>query len=99
MVLNMGGMANAWDHSVRYDGAFEMGRQLTWAWGQALEDARSDHQAMLSKESVTEWYAALPIRKSLSPLAISPVYEGYYLNEATQSDDHEHLQTLGMHWK
>ena len=40
LLLNMGGMSNAWDHSVRYDGAFEMGRQLTWAWSQALDDAK-----------------------------------------------------------
>ena len=100
MVLNMGGMANAWDHSVRYDGAFEMGRQLTWAWSQALEDAKDPiTKAMLSKESVTDWYAALPIRKGLSPLAIAPVYEGYYLDEATQSDYDEHWQTLGMQWE
>ncbi len=100
MILNMGGLANAWDHSVRYDGAFEMGRQLTWAWSQALEDAKDPiTKAMLSKESVTDWYAALPIRKGLSPLAIAPVYEGYYLDEATQSDYDEHWQTLGMQWE
>ena len=30
MVLNMGGLANGWDHGVRYRGTYEMGRQLTW---------------------------------------------------------------------
>jgi len=100
LVINMGGMSNAWDHSVRYDGAFEMGRQLTWAWSQALEDAKDPiTQAMLSKEKVTDWYAALPLRKGLSPLAIAPTYEGYYLDEATQSDYDAHWQTLGMQWQ
>jgi putative CocE/NonD family hydrolase len=100
MVLNMGGMANAWDHSVRYDGAFEMGRQLTWAWSQALDDARDPiTKAMLSKEKVLDWYSALPLRKGLSPLAIAPTYEGYYLDEATQSDYDAHWQTLGMQWE
>jgi predicted acyl esterase len=97
LVLNMGGMANAWDHSVRYDGAFEMGRQFTWAWSQALEDAKDPiTAALLSKEKVTDWYSALPLRKGLSPLAIAPNYEGYYLDEATQSDYDAHWQTYRL---
>jgi len=100
MVLNMGGMSSAWDHSVRYDGAFEMGRQLTWAWEQALADAKDPvTTAMLTKEKVTDWYTALPLRKGLSPLAVAPNYEGYYLDEATQSDYDAHWETLGMQWE
>jgi len=100
MVLNMGGMSNAWDHSVRYDGAFEMGRQLTWAWEQALQDAKDPvTKAMLSKENVLDWYTALPIRKGLSPLSVAPNYEGYYLEEATQSDYGEYWQRIGMNWE
>src|SRR5450631_1555079 len=100
LLLNMGGMANAWDHSVRYDGAFELGRQLTWAWSQALDDAKDPvTKNMLSKEDVTAWYAALPIRKGLSPLSIAPNYENYYLDEATHSDYGAHWDTLGMQWE
>jgi putative CocE/NonD family hydrolase len=100
MVLNMGGMSNAWNHSVRYDGAFEMGRQLTWAWGQALEDAKDPiTRGMLTAEKVTDWYTALPLRKGQSPLAVAPNFEGYYLDEATRSDYGAHWQTLGMQWE
>jgi uncharacterized protein len=100
LLLNMGGMSNAWDHSVRYDGAFELGRQLTWAWQQALEDAKDPiTKALLSKEDVNAWYAALPLRKGLSPLSIAPNFEGYYLDEATRSDYDEHWATLGMQWE
>jgi putative CocE/NonD family hydrolase len=100
LLLNMGGMSNAWDHSVRYDGAFEMGRQLTWAWSQALDDAKDPAtKGMLSKEDVTQWYAALPIRKGLSPLSVAPNYEHYYLDEATHSDYGAHWDTLGMQWE
>jgi len=100
LLLNMGGMSNAWDHSVRYDGAFEMGRQLTWAWSQALEDAKDPvTKGILSKEDVNTWYSALPIRKGLSPLSIAPNYERYYLEEATQSDYGAHWDTLGMQWE
>jgi putative CocE/NonD family hydrolase len=100
LLLNMGGMSNAWDHSVRYDGAFEMGRQLTWAWSQALDDAKDPvTKGMLSKEDVNAWYAALPIRRGLSPLSAAPNYEGYYLDEATHSDYDAHWDTLGMQWE
>lgn len=100
MVLNMGGMSNAWDHSVRYDGAFELGRQLTWAWQQAMDDAKDPvTRAMLSKEKDVDWYTALPIRKGLSPLAVAPNYERYYLDEATQSDYDAHWQGIGMNWE
>jgi uncharacterized protein len=100
LLLNMGGMSNAWDHSVRYDGAFELGRQLTWAWQQALEDAKDPiTKALLSKEDVNAWYTALPLRKGLSPLSIAPNFEGYYLDEATRSDYDEHWATLGMQWE
>jgi len=100
LLLNMGGMSNAWDHSVRYDGAFEMGRQLTWAWSQALDDAKDPvTKGMLSKEDVNAWYSALPIRKGLSPLSVAPNYEGYYLDEATHSDYDAHWDTLGMQWE
>jgi len=100
LLLNMGGMSNAWDHSVRYDGAFEMGRQLTWAWLQALDDAKDPiTKGMLSKEDVNAWYSALPLRKGLSPLSVAPNYEGYYLDEATHSDYGAHWDTLGMQWE
>jgi uncharacterized protein len=99
MVLNMGGMSSAWNHSVRYDGAFEMGRQLTWAWSQALEDAKDPVvKLMLTKESVTDWYSALPLRRGLSPLAIAPNFEEYYLDEATRSDYGPYWQSIGMNW-
>jgi hypothetical protein len=100
LLLNMGGMSSAWDHSVRYDGAFEMGRQLTWAWMEARDDAKDPvTKALLAKEDVTAWYQALPIRKGLSPLSIAPNFEGYYLDEATRSDYDEHWATLGMQWE
>jgi putative CocE/NonD family hydrolase len=100
LVLNMGGMSNAWNHSVRYDGAFEMGRQLTWAWDQILQDTQDPVvRQMLTKEKVTDWYSALPLRKGLSPLAVAPNYEGYYLEEATQSDYDEHWKGIGLNWE
>jgi len=100
MVLNMGGMSNAWNHSVRYDGAFEMGRQLTWAWGQILEDTKDPVvKQMLTREKVEDWYAALPLRKGLNPLSIAPNFEEYYFEEATHSDYTEEWKRIGLNWE
>jgi uncharacterized protein len=100
LVINMGGMSNAWDHSVRFDGAFEMGRQLTWAWDQIIQDTKDPVvRELLTKEKVTDWYTALPLRKGLNPLSIAPNYEGYYLDEAQNSDYDEHWQGIGMQWE
>jgi putative CocE/NonD family hydrolase len=100
LVINMGGMSNAWNHSVRFDGAFEMGRQLTWAWDQILLDTKDPVvKQMLTKEKVIDWYTALPLRKGLNPLSIAPNYEGYYLDESEHSDYDEHWQSIGMQWE
>lgn len=100
LVLNMGGMSNAWDHSVRNDGAFELGRQLSWAWEQIIEDSKDPvTRAWLEKEKLDDWYTALPIRKGLSPLASAPNYEAYYLDEATHADDDAYWHSIGMGWE
>ena len=51
IVVNMGGMSNAWDHGVRYRGTYEMGRQLTWAWSQLAADAPSPAVKIASMQS------------------------------------------------
>jgi uncharacterized protein len=100
LVLNMGGMSNAWDHSVRNDGAFELGRQLSWAWEQIIEDSKDPVvRARLQQEKITDWYTALPLRKGLSPLASAPNYEAYYFDEATHADDGAYWQTIAMNWE
>jgi len=87
MVLNMGGLANGWDHGVRYRGTYEMGRQLTWAWSQLLADARSpDVQALLTKEKVEDWYSVQPMRRGLNPLSVNPQYEGWYFDFFEHAD-------------
>ena len=99
MLLNQGGMANAWDHAVRHGGAFELGRELTWAFRQI--PAESDDpviHALFEKEKITDWYAALPFRPGLSPLAIAPAFETYILNEYTRSDYSDFWQRKPLNW-
>ncbi|MDZ7632365.1 MAG: CocE/NonD family hydrolase [Gemmatimonadaceae bacterium] len=87
LVLNMGGMSNAWDHGVRYRGTYEMGRQLTWAWSQMLADARTPAvKALLTQEKVEDWYARQPMRRGLNPLSLVPEYEGWYLDFFEHAD-------------
>jgi putative CocE/NonD family hydrolase len=79
LVINMGGLANGWDHGVRYRGAYEMGRQITWAWGQLAADARSPAvKKLLEMEKVEDWYGVQPMRRGLNPLSVAPEYEGWY---------------------
>ncbi len=87
LVINMGGMSNAWDHGVRFRGTYEMGRQLTWAWNQMYEDARSQRvRDLLDKEKVEDWYAAQPMRRGLNPLSAVPEYEQWYLEFFEKAD-------------
>ena len=99
MLLNQGGMANAWDHAVRHGGAFELGRELTWAFTQI--PAETDDpvvRALFEKEKITEWYSALPFRPGLSPLSVAPEYEAYILNEYTRSDYSEFWRRISLNW-
>ncbi len=99
LVLNMGGMSNAWDHSVRNDGAFEIGRQLSWAWEQIIEDAKDPVvRKGLQEERLNDWYTALPLKPGLSPLSLSPHYEKYYQEESTLSDYGPYWTRLSMNW-
>ncbi|MCB0686110.1 MAG: CocE/NonD family hydrolase, partial [Saprospiraceae bacterium] len=68
MVINMGGMTNAWDHAVRQGGAFELGRELTWAWRQIpLEIDDPVVKAQFDQEKIEDWYHAWPLKKGLNP--------------------------------
>jgi putative CocE/NonD family hydrolase len=99
MLLNQGGMANAWDHAVRHGGAFELGRELTWAFTQI--PAETDDpvvRALFEKEKITEWYRALPFRPGLSPLSVAPEYEAYILNEYTRSDYSDFWRRISLNW-
>ena len=77
LLLNEGGLSNAWDNAVRHGGAFELGRELTWAWGEVAADAIDPVvKQHIAAEKVTDWYSALPFRSGLSPLAIMPDTKG-----------------------
>lgn len=100
LILNMGGMANAWDHAVRRGGAFELGRELTWAFRQIpaeIEDSVVD--AHFEKERIEDWYQAWPFRRGLNPLSIAPNFEDYILQELTHSDYDDYWRQRGINWE
>lgn len=100
MIINMGGMANAWDHAVRQGGAFELGRELTWAFRQIPAEIQdSVVQAHFEIEKIDDWYEAWPFRKGLSPLAIAPNFEDYILEELTHSDYDDYWREMGINWE
>jgi predicted acyl esterase len=87
-------------HSVRNDGAFELGRQLSWAWQQIIEDSKDPvTRARLQNARIEDWYTAMPLRKGQSPLASAPSYEDYYLDEAAHADDDTYWHSIGMNWQ
>ena len=99
MLINMGGMANAWDHAVRQGGAFELGRELSWAFKQIPSEMDDPViQAHFQKEKLLDWYTAWPFRKGLNPLSIAPNFEDYILAELTHSDYSDFWKKKGINW-
>lgn len=99
ILLNQGGMANAWDHAVRHGGAFELGRELTWVWRQiSVEHDDAVVRELFQTESVEDWYQAMPLREGLSPLSRAPNYERYFLDELTNADYSAFWQTQPLNW-
>jgi putative CocE/NonD family hydrolase len=99
MVLNQGGMANGWDHAIRRGGAFELGREMTWAWQEIPRESDDPVvKELFASEDVRAWYSALPLREGTSPLAAAPNFEEYFLNELRSSDYGEFWKGIGLNW-
>lgn len=100
LVLNEGGLSNPWDHAIRQGGAFELGRELTWAFRQIpLETDDPVVRAHFEKERIDDWYQALPFRPGLNPLSIAPNFEAYILEEWTHADYDDYWKGMGMNWE
>lgn len=100
MIVNQGGMADARDHAVRQGGAFELGREMTWAWQEARRETSSPVvRALLEKEKVEEWYARVPLRKGQNPLSAVPEFEDYLLDEWRMGDAGPFWNRISLNWK
>ncbi len=97
LLLNFGGLSNGWNVKIRNHGAFELGQQLGWAFQEAGADDPLV-KASLAAEPIEKWFAAMPLRKGLNPLSVSPEFESYLLEEMTHSDYDEYWKGLGNNW-
>ncbi len=100
MIINQGGMADAWDHAVRHGGAFELGREITWAWQEARrETSDPEVRALLEREPVESWYDRLPLRRGQNPLSRAPEFETYLLDEWRNADRTAFWNRIALTWK
>lgn len=97
LLLNFGGLSNGWRVKVRNHGAFELAQQMGWAFTEAGAD-HPEIAAALAAEPVEKWFAATPLRRGLSPLALAPDFEDYLLEEMTHADYDDYWKGLGKNW-
>jgi uncharacterized protein len=108
-ILNHGGMSDPWDHSVGYHGAYEVGRQQTWAFGQLVGereflDLSEDGEPLIESSDLVQmgrdWLWALPLKPGLNPLSVAPNFEDYALEMQTLGVDreYEYWKGIGMNW-
>jgi len=99
LLLNFGGLSNGWRVKVRNHGAFELGQQLGWAFEEAA--AGSDDRvvrAAIAAEPVEAWFSAMPLRKGLNPLSVTPEFEDYLLHDLTHGDYDAYWRGYGVNW-
>jgi putative CocE/NonD family hydrolase len=79
--LDCGGFSNAYRSGIRHGGAFDL-KQATWAYRNALADARDPAvKAALAAQDIGAWFHRMPWRKGDSPISAAPEYEDYLFEQ------------------
>jgi putative CocE/NonD family hydrolase len=79
--LDCGGFSNAYRSGIRHGGAFDL-KQATWAYNNALADARDPAvKAELRAQDIKAWFRRMPWRKGRSPVSAAPEYEDYLFEQ------------------
>jgi uncharacterized protein len=79
--LDCGGFSNAYRSGIRHGGAFDL-KQATWAYRNALADARDPAvKAALEAQDIRAWFRRMPWRKGNSPISAAPEYEDYLFEQ------------------
>lgn len=100
LLINQGGMADGRDHAVRQGGAFELGREMTWAFQEARRETDDPiARQLLEREKVEAWYTAMPLKRGQSPLRYVPEYEGYFFDEWEHADDDAYWARPALRWR
>jgi putative CocE/NonD family hydrolase len=79
--LDCGGFSNAYRSGIRHGGAFDL-KQATWAYRNALADARDPAvKTALAAQDIRAWFRRMPWRKGDSPVSAAPEYEDYLFEQ------------------
>jgi predicted acyl esterase len=79
--LDCGGFSNAYRSGIRHGGAFDL-KQATWAYRNALADARDPAvKAALEAQDIRAWFRRMPWHKGDSPISAAPEYEDYLFEQ------------------
>jgi uncharacterized protein len=90
--LDCGGFSNAYRSGIRHGGGFDL-KQATWAYRNALADARDPAvKAALEAEDIAQWMGRMPWRRGDSPLKAAPDYEDYLFEQWSRG-------TFDGYWK
>ncbi len=98
--LDCGGFSNAYRSGIRHGGAFDL-KQATWAYRNALADARDPAaRAALAAEDIAAWIARLPRQpwsRGDSPLRAAPDYEDYLFEQWSHGSFDAFWQQKGIY--
>jgi putative CocE/NonD family hydrolase len=95
-ILDCGGFSDAFQDGIRQGGAFEL-KQATWAWRNALADAKDEAtRAALKTVDIKAWFARMPWHPGQSPVSAAPDYEDYLFEQWTHGNFDEYWQQPGL---
>jgi putative CocE/NonD family hydrolase len=95
--LDCGGFSNAYRSGIRHGGAFDL-KQATWAYRNALADARDPVvRAALEAEDIAAWMARMPWHPGDSPVSAAPEYEDYLFEQWSHGVFDDYWTQTGIH--
>src|SRR5256885_10758167 len=95
--LDCGGFSNAYRSGIRHGGAFDL-KQATWAYRNALADARDPEvKAALAAQDIQAWFRRMPWHKGDSPISAAPEYEDYLFEQWSHGVFDDYWQQPGIY--
>src|SRR6266850_1442153 len=95
--IDCGGFSNAYRSGIRHGGAFDL-KQATWAYRNALADARDPEvKAALTAQDIRAWFRRMPWHKGDSPISAAPEYEDYLFEQWSHGVFDDHWKQPGIY--
>src|SRR3954465_13621220 len=95
--LDCGGFSNAYRSGIRHGGAFDL-KQATWAYRNALADARDpETRAVLAAQDIAAWFRRMPWTRGNSPVSAAPEYEEYLFEQWSHGVFDDYWKQLGIY--